>query len=76
MKKDTELVYENGTGVDYVPIYWDPDDFAISFDELIIRIKNKYGDEFDSSEKQAFTHWIRLLNDAWNEFYEEKVHGE
>jgi len=76
MKKDTELVYENGTGIDYVPIYWNPDDFSISFDELMARIKNKYGDEFDPSEKRALNDWIRLLNDAWNEFYEEKVHGE
>ena len=66
MKKHTELVYENGTEIDYVPIYWDPDDFTISFNE----------DEFDPSEKRAFNDWIRLLNDAWNEFYEEKVHGE
>ena len=72
MKKQNESEVE----LEYVPIYWNPDDFTISFDELIARIKNKYGDEFDPSEKRAFNDWIRLLNDAWDEFYEEKVHGE
>lgn len=72
MKKNTETEVE----FEYEPIYWNPDDFSISFDELIARAKNKYGDEFDPSEKRAFNDWIRLLNDAWNEFYEEKVNGE
>ena len=72
MKKNTETEVE----FEYEPIYWNPDDFTISFNELMARIKNKYGDEFDPSEKRAFNDWIRLLNDAWNEFYEEKVNGE
>lgn len=72
MKKQNESEVE----LEYVPIYWNPDDFSISFDELIARAQNKYGDEFDPSEKRAFNDWIRLLNDAWNELYEEKVHGE
>lgn len=72
MKKDTETRIET----EYEPLYWNPNDFTISFDELVARIKNKYGDEFDPSEKRAFNDWIRLLNDAWNEFYKEKADGE
>jgi len=50
MKKQNNSEIE----LEYEPIYWNPDDFSISFDELIARIKNKYGDEFDPSEKRAF----------------------